>query len=413
MLNRCVAIVIAYFAVTPMVMAEDEPKAKSKLTFDGVWRTDYGMMKLTQKDNKVTGYYVYNGERSIITGTVASRRLTFKYKERVAQGEGQFDLSTDGKSFQGRWRPAGTTDWGIWRGVRVNVTAAKPIMAGLWKTSYGMMRIVKTDKGFEGIYGSGGTSTIQGKMDKEKFVFQYKEPKTGGEGWFQLSPDGQRIAGRWREKGSSGWANWTGTRVNPIPGRSWLVVLEVNWERDITQQEYSFGKMLRAFFARSEQIKVRHRFFTEASGLKKWCREVAYIAEPVVLSLSTHGTEKGIIAGHKQIGASELADSLRYCDNLKLLHFSSCLTMKEQLGTEFIKALGKKTPFPISGYRTAVDWAASAIIEFMYFDFILMRGKTPQVAAEQTKKLLPFAGDKRIPGTSIVPAEFRILLPKK
>lgn len=407
MLRLRSSVFITFCCLASIVIGEDAPK----VNFTGSWRTDFGLMKLTQKNNQVTGYYIYNGEKSTISGTVRSRTLTFTYMESRTQGEGQFELSLDGKSFQGRWRPQGTTDWGKWNGVRVSTLAAKETIEGLWKTSYGMMRIVKSNPGFEGIYGSGGANTIHGKMEKEKFVFHYQEPTMKGEGWFQLSSDGERFSGRWREKGKSTWGSWTGERVHPVSGRAWLVVLEVNWENDLTQQEYSWGKMLRAFFERSDHIKVRHRFFTESTGLQQWCREIAYIPEPVVLSLSTHGSEKGIFARQKQLGATELASSLRYCTNLKLLHFSSCLIMKGKLSEDFLKALGRKTAFPISGYKTSVDWAASAIIEFMYFDYILMRGKSPEVAAEQMKKLLPFAGDKRVPGTTLAPAGFRILRP--
>lgn len=73
----------------------------------------------------------------------------------------------------------------------------------------------------------------------------------------------------------------------------------------------------------------------------------------------------------------------------------------------------ERRAFPISGYRTAVDWAGSAVIEFLYFDLIMMRGLTPGAASEQVVKLLPFAGDKWVPGTVIASAGFRLLLPEK
>jgi hypothetical protein len=59
-----------------------------------------------------------------------------------------------------------------------------------------------------------------------------------------------------------------------------------------------------------------------------------------------------------------------------------------------------------------VDWAGSAIIEFLYLDMILSRGLTPGQAAEQVLTLLPFAGDEPVEGGAIAPAGFRIVLPE-
>ena len=72
--------------------------------------------------------------------------------------------------------------------------------------------------------------------------------------------------------------------------------------------------------------------------------------------------------------------------------------MKDKLAVEMCKKLEKDAPFPISGYTTSVDWAASAVIEFMYFDLVLSRNMNPKEASEQLLKLMPFAGDKKVPG---------------
>jgi hypothetical protein len=156
---------------------------------------------------------------------------------------------------------------------------------------------------------------------------------------------------------------------------------------------------------------VRHRWFTDLASLSLWCREVAYLAEPVVLLVATHGTPKGVAVNGKTIGARELAECLRYCDNIKLLHFSACLLMKDRLAAELVQHLEKQANFPISGYSTTVDWAGSAVIEFLYLDLILLRKKTPAQAAEQVLKLMPFAGDRPIQGAVLPPAGFRLLTP--
>src|SRR5262249_13296296 len=177
-----------------------------------------------------------------------------------------FELAADGKTFSGRWREDGQTAWGAWKGERVaaaKVPAPAAGFAGLWQTTYGRMRLTEAGGRVQGIYGPGGASTIDGKLEGKKLVFRYKEPRAAGEGWFELAADGKGFTGKWKEEGRGGWADWRGRRVDPAPGRVWLVVLEANWENDLTQQEYQFGTMLRAFFARSAHVQVRHRFFTD------------------------------------------------------------------------------------------------------------------------------------------------------
>jgi hypothetical protein len=129
-----------------------------------------------------------------------------------------------------------------------------------------------------------------------------------------------------------------------------------------------------------------------------------------VLVLATHGSPRGVEVGGRTIGAAALADSLRYAGDLRLIHFSACLTMKANLADELAKGMPGRA-VPISGYTTVVDWAASAVIEFMYFDLVLCRGMRPKEAADQLRKLMPFAGDKDVPGTPFKSAGFRILLP--
>jgi hypothetical protein len=387
-------------------------RAQAPKTFAGTWETTYGRMTLTQQGKKVEGFYLLDGQRCPLRGQVEKKRLTFTYEEPDVKGEGWFELAADGNSFAGKWRARGDSPWGDWKGERVGAQVVPAGFGGLWTTSYSRMRLTEKDGRVQGIYGPGGASTIDGKREGKKLTFRYKEPDAAGEARFELSADGKSFRGKWKQDGRSGWADWTGSRVEPVPGRVWLVVLEANWERDLSEQEYQFGTMLRAFFARSAKVQVRHRFFTDAANLSRWCREVAYLAEPVVLCVATHATPKGVTVDGKTIGADALANALRHCDNLRLLHFSACLIMKDRLAAEMVAALDGRTTFPISGYSTTVDWAASAIIEFLYFDLILLRGMTPENAEKQLGKLLPFAGDKRIPGAVLPPAGFRLLLPK-
>jgi hypothetical protein len=382
---------------------------KPDISFTGTWDTTFGLMTLQQKENKVSGHYVFQGAKAKIEGSVEKNKLTFTYEEPTgAKGEGWFELAADGQAFSGKWRE-GEGPWGKWEGKRS--TKQPTGYAGLWETSFGKMRLVQAGQKVEGIYTYSSSSSLAGTVEGKKLTFTYKEPKDEGEGWFELSEDAQSFQGKWRVKGGVGWADWKGRRITPVAGRIWLVVIEANWENDLQEQEYSFGSMLRAFFARSEQVKVRHRFFNDEASLKKWCREVAFLAEPVVVSLATHGSAQGASVDGKNVDGASLADSLRYAGNVKLLHFSACEMMKDRLAVEMVQSLKKHATFPISGYTTCVDWAGSAILEFTYFDMILIRGMAPAEAAEQVRKLITFAGDKEIPGAAIRAAGFKLLLP--
>jgi len=383
-------------------------------TFAGTWDTTYGRMTLTQDGARVRGAYFMERQRCTLEGQVEKNKLTFHYRERTAQGEGWFESAADSKSFQGQWREKGSKAWQPWAGKRVsdNVASASSF-EGLWQTSYGRMRLVEHDKNVEGVYAFNGESTIAGKLEGKRLAFRYKEPDVEGEGWFELSADGQSFHGQWRPKGTEQWSPWTGERIEAQPDRVWLVVIEANWEADLSEPEYSFGAMLRAFFARSPGVQVRHRFFTDEASLKRWCREVAYLAEPVVVSIATHGSRQGAEVNGHTIGAKAIADSFRYAANVRLLNFSACEMMKDKVAKEIIDALDKDRRFPVSGYATTVDWAASAIIEFAYYELVLVHDLPPQEAAKQLKLLLPFAGDKPIPGGAFAPAGFRLLMPEE
>jgi hypothetical protein len=380
-------------------------------TFAGTWDTTFGPMTLEQKDSTVTGYYIFQGAKAKIEGKVEKKKLTFTYEEPGGvKGEGWFELADDGQSFAGKWREA-DGPWQNWEGKRAQAAKLPTGYAGLWETSFGRLRLVQTDKKVEGIYSYSSVSSLAGTVEGKKLTFTYKEPRDEGEGSFELSDDGQSFQGKWRVKGGETWEEWKGRRVYPKPGVIWLVVIEANWESNLAEQEYSFGAMLRAFFARSANVQVRHRFFSDEAGLKKWCREAAFLAEPVVVSLATHGSPAGASVDGKNVDGAALADAFRYASNIKLLHFSACEMMKDRLAAEMVKSLKKNARFPISGYTTAVDWAGSAILEFTYYDMILCRGMTPSHAADQVRKLIAFAGDKNVPGAAIPAAGFKLMMP--
>lgn len=395
-------------------------------SFAGRWQTSYGVMTLKQEQQVVTGTYSWEGVESTIKGQVKGLTLSFRYQDASGQGHGSFTLSSDGQSFKGRWQLDGEQQWGQWSGQRLAQNSSKtkdpkasPKFSGLWDSRYGRIRLVQKGQKVSGIYAYSSHARITGVVKGRTLSFQYNEAKgeaagsTAGQGQFTLSEDGQSFQGRWRHLHEKTWRPWTGQRVRVSNKRRWLMVFEAHWETKLTDSEYSFGAMLKAFFAREPSLGVRHRTFNNLESLRSWCRDLAFLAEPVVLVLSTHGTEAGLDVKGQTISAKQLAECLRYVPKLELLHFASCLIMKGSFPRDLAEALGPSQAFPMSGYTRSVDWGASAVIDFMYYDLICARGIKAKDAAKKLLKLVPFAGAKRVDGAPFESAGFRFLSRKQ
>jgi hypothetical protein len=360
-------------------------------------------MDLAQEGTQARGVYG-SGAECAIEGEVAGGKFTFRYEEPAVRGEGWFELTRTGNGFFGQWRPEGTGPWGEWIGERWGFD-------GLWDTSFGLMRLSQQQDRMVGFYEGGGSSTIEGQVTDNQLVFRYQEPKDHGEGRFELAEDGLRFAGEWRPSTEEHWRVWRGRRVLPRPGLTWLVVLEAPWQRFLSDPEYSFGSMLREFFARVDHVEVRHRFFINEAGLHQCCRDLMYLSGPIVLVLATHGLPHGIPVGGSTVEVCKVVDSLRYAGDVRLMHFSACLLMQDPAVVASLRVLSTSARLPMSGYSTSVNWAASAIIEFTYLEMILNKGMTPAEAAQQLTRLLPFAGAEGVPDGAFPPAGFQLILP--
>lgn len=371
--------------------------------FAGRWHSTFGPMELVRQGNQVQGYYVFRGTRCTLDGTLQNGKLVFTYQEPGLAGEGWFELTRKGKSFAGQWHAEGDPAWRPWVGTRLGFD-------GLWETDFGRMRLVQEGDRIHGFYELGGGSAVEGQLASNELTFTYREPHTQGEGRFLMADDGLTFQGEWRQEGAPGWLPWQGVRALPRD-LTWLVVLEVPWHTIHADRDYSFGTMLSEFFSRQPGVRMRHRFFTNEATLRRHCRELTLIAEPVVLLIATHGQPHGIPVDGGTVDVQAVGDCLRYAWDLKLLHFSACLLMQDPAVVEQWRGLAERLGFAISGYSTSVDWGASAILEFAYLELILSRGMTPAEAAEQVGKLLPFAGEEEVPGGAFAPAGFRIVVP--
>ncbi len=284
---------------------------------------------------------------------------------------------------------------------------------GLWQTSYGRMRLSHREASVTGSYSYASGSRIEGKLEGERLIFHYSEPAARGEGWFELRDDGQSFEGKWRPEGQEGWQAWTGKRIPPVSGKVWLVVLEAYWESDLAEEEYSFGDMLESYFTMSSarHVEVRHRFFHDAEDFRRLCAEVPYLAEPVVLLISSHGSEAGISVGGTNIDADVIAASTRGASNLKLLHLSGCSMMHGEVPQRVMQQIPSEARFPISGYSTSVAWDASAISDFIFLSFLLIHGMDPAEAVRQSILVAPFMGSQETEGAAFVALGLDLLLP--
>jgi hypothetical protein len=371
--------------------------------FSGKWQTTFGLMDLVQDKAHVRGAYHYRGAPCPIEGKVEGGRLVFHYQEPDVGGEGWFELTRRGRAFTGQFRPEGTSPWAQWEGERVGFD-------GLWNTTFGLLRLHEDGDTVRGFYEVG--ATIEGQRQGNRLTFDYREPRTHGQGVFELADDGLSFQGEWKPHDVGAFSPWMGLRVRPRPDLVWLVVLEAPWQRFLSDQEYAFGHMLREFFARHAHVQMRHRFFSNEASLRRCCRDLLYIAEPVVLLLATHALPEGIHVGGELIPVEALAEILGQVGNLRLLHFSACLIMNNPEVVQRWQAFSQQAGFPVSGYSTSVDWGASAIIEFTYLELMLTQGLAPAEAAEQLVKLLPFAGTQEVPGGVFAPAGFRLVKPE-
>jgi hypothetical protein len=240
---------------------------------------------------------------------------------------------------------------------------------------------------------------IEGEFDGSRLTFTLDAGNFSGRAVLDLDPTGYTLSGEWLEPNQPS-RPLGGQRILPRPGLIWLVVAEAHWQRALDDSEFAFGHMLKELFARLPRAQVRHRFYHDETSLLHWCRQLLFLPEPAVLVLAGHGETSGLTVNGKIIPLARILESLRYADGLQLVHFSSCL-----VGQDSERAL-IAAPFPVSGYQTSVDWAQSALTEFIYLDMILEKGLSPAAAAEQLVSLVRFAGAEEIPGSPYRPAGF-------
>jgi hypothetical protein len=99
----------------------DVEPTTSLFTYQGVWKTKYGLLKLKETGNRVEGSYQLN--KGKIIGAVKDKILTGKWSEKPSYsepndaGDVEFRLTKSGKSLNGRWKYGSSGDWKFdWQG---------------------------------------------------------------------------------------------------------------------------------------------------------------------------------------------------------------------------------------------------------------------------------------------------------
>ena len=272
-----------------------------------------------------------------------------------------------------------------------------------------------------GAYRLGGLSTLEGSLRPDgRFEFAYQEPSAAGEGWFELSEDGQQFAGQWRalpaegEAEAASWSPWVGRRqALPVEEAApWLVVLEAPWGDAIDGADYSFGEMVEEVFARVQDLRVVRRTFYDAEDLRRLCGELAFVNAPIHLIVASHAGPEGLAVEGRVVPPAVVADALALVRHLRLVHFSACATMEGDFAPAIYAARGADAGLlGVSGYAESVGWLESALVEFLYFDLILARGLAPERAAATVLHELRFAGAGEEGASALGQARFQFVAP--
>lgn len=384
--------------------------ALETIGFAGRWTTTYGTLDLLIDGDRVNGEY----DLGKVEGTVKGRQLKLTYDERDVSGVAEFELLEDGQSIRGRWRADGESDWQDWHGTRESIQSQ---FSGLWKMKFGHLRLVLDNEQAIGVFqGKHGYAELRGRLsEKNRVEFEFTDGKIDGTGWLKVSPGdelGDGLLGAWKPTGG-GWMVSSGSRVRASRSKAWLVVLEANWETSLAEPQYAFGPMLKQYFTmpNAQYIQFRHRYFHDVADLKRFCRDVCFLADPVVLLLSTHGNPTGIEVFNDVITADEMSDCLVGLSNVHLLHLSGCSMMAGNYPKQLQQTPG--TNMAISGYTTLVDWDTSAIADLTYLTMVLLKQLDATEAAEEAIKAAPYLGAEATNSKLFAPLGLTVLPRKK
>ena len=75
------------FTTTALLFLARGNCARAEHTYAGTWETTYGKMILAQDGNRITGFYLFEGQRSTIEGTVEKGTMTGSWNHDNRKGD--------------------------------------------------------------------------------------------------------------------------------------------------------------------------------------------------------------------------------------------------------------------------------------------------------------------------------------
>jgi len=199
--------------------ADASGQQQAALPWNGVWKTDGGMMMLSQTGNSVTGTYGEWEDNLVINGTANGNKLTGTMDTGFGPGRFEFTIAQDG-SISGWSRPDGYEDWEEsfqWVGVKLSDSFGNSGNAwgGVWYTDFGPMVLTQNGSGITGVYRpytDVPVFQIEGTASGNAFTGRIREGEFTGEFRFNLESGGRSFSGQFRYIGEDEWGDWSGIK---------------------------------------------------------------------------------------------------------------------------------------------------------------------------------------------------------
>lgn len=150
-----------------------------------------------------------------------------------------------------------------------------------------------------------------------------------------------------------------------------ILVLESPWDSESVKSP-SVWPMVREF-ASARGLKAFHQTFFDTRSFQHWVR--AYNSEPIsgpkLLYVAAHGDNGRLSGLKKDINRSTIISTLEDCNNIKFVHFGSCLFGSEKN----LKELLFEAPHIswAAGYDERVDWIDSTLFDILFWGRIESR----------------------------------------
>ncbi len=198
-----VAVLVAV-ALSPVALGQTPD-------WSGQWFTTEGVLELEASGAGVTGKYG-EGKANALEGRAEGRKLEFAYRAGDVEGKGEFELDAAGHFFAGEWRSARGS--GSWRGWRPDPTATKgkaASLAGLWRTTFGMLDLEQKGNKVKGVMGAPGWTKVEGEVAGRRLQLRYQAPNGAGAIWADVREDGKALFGG--AEGDGGAWKWIARRL--------------------------------------------------------------------------------------------------------------------------------------------------------------------------------------------------------